>query len=87
MAPKRKSDVGPGAGENEAGRASKISRTPALNTDNTSTGHRFGETADFIALPPLSQSFDFDEDDEGAADVVQGSQDESALTTSVLYGV
>ncbi|KAJ5345299.1 hypothetical protein N7452_003303 [Penicillium brevicompactum] len=87
MAPKRKSDVGPGAAENEAGRASKISRTPALNTDNTSTGHRFGETADFIALPPLSQSFDFDEDDEGAADVVQGSQDESALTTSVLYGI
>lgn len=88
MVAKRKSNVTPDGLETEAGRAPKVSRTPALNSE-ISSGQRFGESVDFIPLPPLSQSFEADEADEDAADVVEGSQDvdESSLTTSILYGM
>ncbi|KAJ5851612.1 uncharacterized protein N7529_010997 [Penicillium soppii] len=89
MAGKRKSDVRPNASEDEASRAPKASRTAALSPEVVSPDHRSGETADFIPLPPLSQVYGVDEDDDQAADVVQGSQevDESSLTTYILYGV
>lgn len=87
MAGKRKSNDGSDAPENEVARAPKASRI-ALNPEET-TGQRFGETVDFIPLPPLSQVFAFDQDDDQAADVVQGSQevDDYSLTTYILYGM
>ncbi|CAG8406784.1 unnamed protein product [Penicillium salamii] len=87
MVAKRKSNIDSEALANDAGHASKICRASAGSPESASTGQRFGETADFIPLPPLSQSFEFDEDDEEAADEVQGSQDVSSLTTSILYGI
>jgi SWI/SNF-related matrix-associated actin-dependent regulator of chromatin subfamily A3 len=89
MAGKRKSDVRPDASEDEASRAPKASRTAALSPEVVSPDHRSDETADFIPLPPLSQVYGVDEDDDQAADVVQGSQevDESSLTTYILYGM
>jgi SWI/SNF-related matrix-associated actin-dependent regulator of chromatin subfamily A3 len=88
MARKRKSDIRPDESPNEASRPPKVNRT-ALSPNEISTGQRFGETADFIPLPPLSQGFGVDEEDDEAADIVQDSQevDESSLTTYILYGM
>ena len=85
MAGKRKSNVGLTEGNSynhPSGRAPKAIRT-ALSL---SSGQRLGESANFI---PLSQAAGADEDDEGALDLVQGSQemDESSLTSSILYGM
>ncbi|KAJ5958320.1 Zinc finger RING-type [Penicillium vulpinum] len=74
----------------QSGRAPKASRTaPSLNTEKSSPGQRFGESADFIPLNQLSQVVGADEDDEEALDVIQGSQevDETSLTSSILYGI
>ncbi|CAG8254295.1 unnamed protein product [Penicillium salamii] len=87
MVAKRKSNINSEALANDAGHVSKISRASAGSPEGASTGQRFGETAHFIPLPPLSQSFELDGDDEEAADEVQGSQDESSLTTFILYGI
>ncbi|KAJ5462877.1 hypothetical protein N7475_007821 [Penicillium sp. IBT 31633x] len=85
MAGKRKSNVGLTDGNSynhPSGRAPKAIRT-ALSL---SSGQRLGEAASFI---PLSQAAGADEDDEGALDLIEGSQDvdESSLTSSILYGV
>ncbi|KAJ5795078.1 Zinc finger RING-type [Penicillium paradoxum] len=90
MAGKRKSNIGSGEDilDNQSERAPKVSRT-ALSPEVTTSGQRFGESADFIPLNQLSQVVGADEDDEGALELVQGSQeiDESSLTSSILYGV
>lgn len=85
MAGKRKSNVGLTDGNSynhPSGRAPKAIRT-ALSL---SSGQRLGEAASFI---PLSQAAGADEDDEGALDLIEGSQDvdESSLTSSILYGM
>jgi SWI/SNF-related matrix-associated actin-dependent regulator of chromatin subfamily A3 len=88
MAGKRKSNIGSDVSQNEAARPPKASRL-IYSPDENSTGQRLGESAEFIPLPALSQDFGVDEEDDQAADVVQGSQevDESSLTTYILYGM
>ena len=87
MPPKRRSSVGLDSLESDAGHASKMSRTPAKDSSPTTTGQRFGEAADFIPLAPLSQAVEGDQDDEGAADEIEGGQDEISTTGSILYGM
>lgn len=67
-------------------RASKASRTESFfDSQNVSPGMRFGESADFIPLP-LSQVALADEEDDEAAELVQGSQDDSSTGNFMLYG-
>ncbi|KAJ5628671.1 hypothetical protein N7490_010899 [Penicillium lividum] len=80
---KRKSDL-LGVIEDTDAPASKVSR--ALGPESISNGERFGQSADYIPLNELSQIIG-DEDDDQAADLVQGTQDaDSALSTNMLYG-
>lgn len=74
--------------ENGTARASKASRTESsFDSQNVSPGVRFGERADFIPLPPLSQVASADEEDKEAAELVdQGSQDDSSMGNFMLYG-
>jgi SWI/SNF-related matrix-associated actin-dependent regulator of chromatin subfamily A3 len=68
-------------------RASKASRTESsFDSQNVSPGMRFGESADFIPLPPPSQAAFADEEDDEAAELVQGSQDDSSTGNFMLYG-
>jgi SWI/SNF-related matrix-associated actin-dependent regulator of chromatin subfamily A3 len=74
-------------GGGSSARPSKASRPqrpePYLSTSN---GNRFGENTTFL---PLSQASLLDEDDAGAVDLIQGSQDFEDATYSEyqLYGM
>lgn len=73
--------------DNGSARASKARRTESsFDSQNVSPGVRFGENADFIPLPPLSQVAFADDEDEEAAELVQGSQDDSSTGNFMLYG-
>ncbi|KAL1968966.1 hypothetical protein VTN77DRAFT_800 [Rasamsonia byssochlamydoides] len=69
-------------------RPSKIGRDDRTNPRlNVSNGLRFGEDAAFIPLSQASQLSRLDEDDAGAIDLVQGSQDfdDAAYNNYELY--
>ncbi|KAJ5191693.1 uncharacterized protein N7498_010678 [Penicillium cinerascens] len=73
--------------ENGTARASKASRTESsFDSQDVSPGVRFGESADFIPLPPLSQVALAEDEDEEAAELVQGSQDDPSTGNFMLYG-
>lgn len=73
--------------DNGSARASKARRTESsFDSQNVSPGVRFGERAEFIPLPPLSQVAFADDEDEEAAELVQGSQDDSSTGNFMLYG-
>jgi SWI/SNF-related matrix-associated actin-dependent regulator of chromatin subfamily A3 len=87
---KRKVDVDlTGSDQDDARRPNKIGRRDETNPRiPASSGQRFGEEATFIPLSQLSQVSRFDEDDEGAIDLVQGSQDfdDAAYNENEHYG-
>ena len=87
---KRKADVVDltGSDQEDARRPSKIGRGAQADLrGNASNGRRFGENAAFIPLTQASQVSRFEEDDAGAIDLVQGSQDfDDAAYDYELYG-
>lgn len=87
---KRKPDVVDLTETNHDGpaRASKASRTgSSFDSEDVSSGVSLGEGADFIPLPPLSQVAFADEEDDEAAELVQGSQDDSSTGNYTMYGM
>lgn len=66
-----------------AQKANRAEGQPAFN------GQRLGEGTQFVPLSQSSQSFGQEEDDEQAADLIQGSQDvdDSVYSTYMLYGM
>lgn len=74
--------------EDDSTRASKASRTDSsLDSSNVSPDMRFDESADYIALPPLSQvAFAEEEEEDQANELIQGSQDDSSAGDFVMYG-
>lgn len=68
-------------------RPRKIGRGDQTNARvNVSNGQRFGENAVFIPLSQASQ-ISLDDDDAGAIDLIQGSQDfDDAYNNYELYG-
>lgn len=70
-------------------RTSKASRTEPSSDppQDVSLGMRFGESADYIPLPPLSQVAFVDEEEDQANELVQGSQDDALTGNFTLYGM
>ncbi|KAJ5665096.1 uncharacterized protein N7477_007544 [Penicillium maclennaniae] len=85
---KRKPDTGDFIDtDNGPTRASKVSRTgSSFDSSNVSPGTRFDESADYIALPPLSQVAFVDEEEDQANELVPGSQNDSSAGEFVMYG-
>lgn len=63
--------------------------TRAFESPLASVGQRLGEDTEFLPLSQFSQAIGQQEDDEQAADLVQGSQDmdDSVYATFILYGM
>lgn len=88
---KRKADVVDltASDQEDPRRPRKIGRGDQTNAHlNVSNGQRFGEDAVFIPLSQASQISLLDEDDAGAIDLIQGSQDfdDAAYSNYELYG-
>jgi SWI/SNF-related matrix-associated actin-dependent regulator of chromatin subfamily A3 len=86
---KRKSDaIDLTSTDDGSTRAPKASRTePSSDSpQDVSSGMRFGESADYIPLPPLSQVAFVDEEEDQANELVQGSQDDASTGNVTLYG-
>ncbi|KKA21876.1 hypothetical protein T310_4040 [Rasamsonia emersonii CBS 393.64] len=87
---KRKADVVDltASDQEDPRRPRKIGRGDQTNAHlNVSNGQRFGEDAVFIPLSQASQISLLDEDDAGAIDLIQGSQDfdDAAYSNYELY--
>ena len=73
--------------DDDSTRASKANRTgSSFDSSNVSPDMRFDESADYIALPPLSQVAFADEEEDQANELVQGSPDDSSAGNFVMYG-
>lgn len=83
---RRIEQVEPAAGDGVHAPAQKTSR--AFESPLVSEGQRFGEATQFVPLSQSSQAIGQQEDDEQAADLIQGSQDmdDSVYATFILYG-
>lgn len=87
---KRKTDAVDLTTDDVSARAIKSARTEsAPDSQNISSGQRFGENTGFFPLNQLSQIDGADDEDSQASELVQDIQDsgESSTGNYVLYGM
>jgi hypothetical protein len=74
--------------DNLARHRSKNGRITSTTSSNVSNGQRLGQDSGFVPLSQASLVSGYDEDDEGAIQIIQNSQgfDDAAYSSYQLYG-